>query len=81
LPVKFRRPVGALVDKVDGRLRHSLAREIRAHLPQVPQHRLDDLPQRRHERHTPSLPDAHPGSDRSRCAGRESNFLAVKLTG
>ena len=28
---------------------------------------------------TPSLPDARPGSDRFRCAGRESNFLAVIL--
>ena len=24
--------------------------------------------------HTPSLPDAHPRSDRFRCGGRESNF-------
>jgi hypothetical protein len=27
--------------------------------------------------HTPSLPDARPRSDRSRCGGRESKFLAV----
>ena len=27
--------------------------------------------------HTPSLPDAHPRSDRFRCGGRESKFLAV----
>jgi hypothetical protein len=27
--------------------------------------------------HTPSLPDARPRSDRFRCGGRESNFLAV----
>jgi hypothetical protein len=26
---------------------------------------------------TPSLPDARPRSDRFRCGGRESNFLAV----
>jgi len=26
---------------------------------------------------TPSLPDARPGSDRFRCGGRESNFLAI----
>ena len=29
-------------------------------------------------KHTPSLPDAHPRSDRFRCGGRESEFLAVK---
>ena len=29
--------------------------------------------------HTPSLPDAHPRSDRFRCGGRESKFLAVKF--
>ena len=28
---------------------------------------------------TPSLPDARPRSDRFRCGGRESKFLAVKL--
>jgi len=28
-------------------------------------------------RQTPSLPDARPGSDRFRCGGRESKFLAV----
>ena len=28
--------------------------------------------------HTPTLPDARPRSDRPRCAGRESKFLAVK---
>jgi len=27
--------------------------------------------------HTPSLPDARPRSDRFRCGGRESKFLAV----
>jgi hypothetical protein len=27
---------------------------------------------------TPSLPDARPRSDRFRCGGRESNFLAAK---
>ena len=31
------------------------------------------------EGHTPSLPDAHPRSDRFRCGGRESKFLAVSL--
>ena len=30
--------------------------------------------------HTPSLPDARPGSDRFRCGGRESKFLAVSKT-
>ena len=29
---------------------------------------------------TPSLPDARPHSDRFRCGGRESEFLAVKVT-
>jgi hypothetical protein len=29
--------------------------------------------------HTPSLPDASPRSDRFRCGGRESDFLAVGL--
>lgn len=28
--------------------------------------------------HTPSLPDARPGSDRFQCGGRESKFLAGK---
>ncbi len=31
-------------------------------------------------RQTPSLPNARPRSDRLRCGGRESKFLAVSLT-
>ena len=31
-----------------------------------------------HEDQPPSLPDAAPRSDRPRCGGRESNFLAEK---
>ena len=31
------------------------------------------------QKHTPSLPVAHPRSDRLRCGGRESKFLTVKL--
>jgi hypothetical protein len=29
---------------------------------------------------TPSLPDARPRSDRFRCGGRESNFLAARVS-
>jgi cobyrinic acid a,c-diamide synthase len=32
------------------------------------------------EQQTPSLPDARPRSDRFRCGGRESNFLAACRT-
>jgi hypothetical protein len=33
------------------------------------------------DRQTPSLPDARPHSDRFRCGGRESEFLADRQTG
>ena len=47
---------------------HDYAECIRERLPR----RLQDLREQ-----TPSLPDADPRSDRPRCGGRESNFLAA----
>jgi len=50
---------------------HDYAERIRERLPRLPR-RLQDLREQ-----TPSLPDADPRSDRPRCGGRESNFLAA----